>query len=110
MSRLAGLDVVTAVGELDLVSAPALRSVLHDPASCSQDGLVLDLAALGFIDVTGLRVLDEARQRTRARSARLVLAVGQTAFVGRVLTISGLWPLFTTADSLEEAVALAGPS
>lgn len=105
-----GLGVVTAVGELDLVSAPALSSVLDDPASWAREALVLDLSELGFIDSTGLRVLEEAQRRASARSARLVLAVGRTAFVGRVLTLTGLWPLFTSAESLEEAVALAGRS
>jgi anti-sigma B factor antagonist len=104
VDRLPGLDLVAAVGELDLLTAPRLRSVLLEPAVCAQPVLVVDLSALAFIDSTGLGTLIETERSTRARGARLVLVVPPGTVAARVLAIAGLDAVFTTSFSLTEAL------
>jgi anti-anti-sigma factor len=65
---------VTAQGEIDLATASALRQRLEtllDDAAV-QD-LVLDLRAVPFCDVTGLKVLVRTESRLRSRGGQLTV-------------------------------------
>jgi anti-anti-sigma factor len=81
------------VGELDLATAPLLDEALnlaydHDPAM-----LVLDLAALTFIDSTGINRLVAALKHQRAHGGELILRSPQASTL-RVLEIVGLTQVF----------------
>ena len=56
-SPTADSTVVTIGGELDVATAPALRSYLSDLIADGHTRLVLDLARLGFLDASGMGVL-----------------------------------------------------
>jgi anti-sigma B factor antagonist len=85
--------VVTVHGEIDLLTAPALRERLDALTAEPCPDLVLDLRAVSFIDCAGLSVLCRARNRVLARSGRLRL-VGAGAFLRRVLRHTGLTGVF----------------
>jgi anti-sigma B factor antagonist len=72
-ARSAG-DVRLALrGELDMYSAPLLERELDVVAADARGGIVLDLAELTFMDVSGLRtILDAAREARRARRAFVI--------------------------------------
>ena len=105
LEQAPGLDIVTPSGDLDIFSAPRLRSVVFDPSSCSQALLVLDLSAIDFIDSTGLGVLVATRRWTRTRSAALVIVVKPGSVVARVLALAGLDAVFTTVATRDDAVS-----
>jgi anti-sigma B factor antagonist len=86
--------VVTVGGDLEFGTAASLRSALIDLAHQGCDPLVVDLAALDFIDSTGLSLLVQAKQRIESQGHRFVLR-HPTERVRRVLEISGLAELFT---------------
>jgi anti-sigma B factor antagonist len=89
--RREGDAVVVGVhGELDLATAPELRSGLvelieHQGAST----LIIDLRSLDFIGATGLGVLVEAQRRLRRRGGTVVLT-DPTPIARRVLDLTGL--------------------
>jgi anti-sigma B factor antagonist len=58
--------VVHASGELDAESGSQLRSILSDAFASRPEAVVVDLAALRFIDSVGLSVLVSAHQRGEA--------------------------------------------
>jgi anti-anti-sigma factor len=60
-------------GELDLGGAMVVELVLRRVERAGLPILLLDLSALHFIDLSGLRVILEAHARTRRRGQRLVL-------------------------------------
>jgi anti-anti-sigma factor len=60
-----GEVIVTPKGELDLAAAPALESGLAEAESHEPKLIVVDMAGVGFIDSTGLRVLLAAAGRAR---------------------------------------------
>jgi anti-anti-sigma factor len=64
--------VLIVSGELDMASSPQLVAALErlDPGGRP---VILDLSSLEFIDVTGLRVLLEARERAREDGVALKL-------------------------------------
>ena len=64
-------SVVDVCGDLDRCSAPELARQL---SGVLDDGLVLDVSGVGFIDVGGLRTLLALDARLRGAGHRLVLA------------------------------------
>jgi anti-anti-sigma factor len=52
-------------GELDLAAAPELEARLAEVESGAPELIVVDMAAVGFIDSSGLRVLLGAAARAR---------------------------------------------
>jgi len=83
---------VTAVGELDLESAPLLEAELAAVDS-EVTVVVLDLSALRFMDSSGLQVIVRANQRLREENRRLTLVRGQSQ-IQRLFLLSGLEPHF----------------
>ena len=76
------------VGEIDAHTAPELAGHL-DPLPGDGGDVTLDMAAVEFIDSSGLRLIVEAHQRAANADRRLV--VGRpSAPVVRLLEISGL--------------------
>jgi anti-sigma B factor antagonist len=77
-------------GELDAHTASELERQLTPLLNGSRDGdLSIELADLGFIDSSGLRLLVESHQRAEAAGFRLVLTRPSRAVV-RLLEVSGL--------------------
>jgi anti-sigma B factor antagonist len=64
---------LTVDGEIDLSSAPALERELHRAETGVSGRIVLDLAALEFIDSTGIHLLIDAQQRADDGGQELVL-------------------------------------
>ena len=89
----AGAALVTLDGELEFGTAAALRTTLSDLARQGCDPVVVDLAALRFIDSTGLSLLVQAKQRFAAQGRRFELR-RPTHGVTRVIETSGLAELF----------------
>ena len=82
-----GSDVawVQVVGELDIVTAPALEQALRD-AELRAPLVVLDLRELTFTDSSGVHVITNASARADRAGRRLVLVRGP-AQVDRMLTL-----------------------
>ena len=106
--RTAESTVATIGGELDVATAPALRSHLSGLISNGRTRLVLDLAPLAFLDASGVGVLASMAGQLREQGGWLRL-VNVHPRIRRLLGILRL------TDSLPEyaSVALAvgaGPS
>ncbi len=83
-------------GEVDLLTAPVLRSRLHEAASGAGD-LVVDLSAVTFIDCAGLEPLLEARTYLRGR----ISLRGLPWSIVQILRVTGLLTTFTILDAVE---------
>lgn len=66
-----GRVVVHLAGELDLAEADAVRRILVAEAQTST--VVVDLAGLSFIDISGVRALHDAQRAASECGSRLVL-------------------------------------
>lgn len=83
-------EVVLALkGELDPHTAPLLQHQVDHAIEAGASSLVLDLAQLGFIDSSGLRVIISAHKEMRSRDGRLVLR-SPSPTARRLLDITGL--------------------
>jgi anti-sigma B factor antagonist len=85
-----GDDVVLIVaGELDPHTAPDLGAHLDEAVAEGSARVVLDLAAVGFIDSSGLRVLISAQQDLAAAGRSLVVR-NPSDTASRLFEITGL--------------------
>ena len=72
IDRTNGAVVVHLTGELDLYNAPEIRSALLDLCAEQPERIVVDLAAVDFVDSTALGVLIEVRTKLERRQAFLL--------------------------------------
>lgn len=104
----AGVDgistVVTPRGELDVLTAAALRTAISDVIDDGHAHLVLDAAGITFLDSTGIGVLVIALRRTRASDGSFALAGAQGRTL-RTLSLTGLDRVFDLYDSVPDAQA-----
>jgi anti-anti-sigma factor len=86
-NRSDGEVVVTPAGELDLAAAPELEARLAEAESAAPKLIVVDMAGVGFIDSTGLRVLLGAAAQARDRGGRFQIST-PTEQVSKLLELT----------------------
>lgn len=91
---------VTVAGELDLVTAPPLTEAL-DSVVRDETTVVVNMAAVTFVDSTALHTLFETDLALRANGGRLFLTA-PSPVVRRLLELSGM------SDHFTEPAAAAG--
>lgn len=96
--------VVDVKGEVDLYTAPRLKTLLTDITAGGRSNVAVDFAGVEFMDSTGLGVLISGLKRCREAGGTLAL-VAPTEPVRKVLTITGLDQVFDIRDSLDELVS-----
>jgi anti-sigma B factor antagonist len=79
--------LVAVAGELDLASAPVLARSMRG-LDLAGDLVTLDLRALTFIDVAGVRAIQDA-QRIATEAGRRMLILGPHQPTARVLELTG---------------------
>ena len=94
--------VVAVEGELDLSTAPRMKSVLIDSLDSGSDRLVVDLSLVSFIDSTALAVLVGVHRRLRP-DAKLAIVWTQRRIL-QIFEFSGTDGLFSIFPTLEEAL------
>lgn len=95
-----GVQVVSAVGELDLHTAPQVDDLL---LGMDAGQVILDLTETTLVDSTTLSIIVSASKRI-AREGRRLLVVAGNPTVARVLTITGLERALTLHGSLAGAI------
>lgn len=106
IERLAGVGVVSLIGEHDLASAAELSATLSALLG-ERAGLVVDLSKTQFLDSSVLHAIVRAASAAEERQGRLVLQVATADTVERVLELSGLLEMIPRARERQEAIRLA---
>lgn len=101
--ELDGWIVVAPVGELDLASAPRLRSEVLARLAEGHRRVVVDLVGVDFADSIGIGVLVAVNKRVRGLDGVLVLARPEPP-VRRVLELAGIDRILAVHDDLDGAV------
>jgi anti-sigma B factor antagonist len=101
-----GHFVVALHGELDIADAASVMAVLA-AAAARNPRIIVDLAALEFIDCCALAVLGRVRVQARQNGGDLLLAAPRGQ-VRRILELTGLVDVFSVRASVGEAVRTAG--
>jgi anti-anti-sigma factor len=106
-SRKCGGHVVVALhGELDVMDAADVAAALETVAG-REPRIIVDLAALEFIDCGGLGALARGRKHAQRAGGDLVLAAPHERIL-RILAIAGTAHGLSVHASVEAAAASAG--
>ena len=90
-------------GTLDMNSVPAFRDTLEAEVQRAECGLIVVLAAVEFMDSSGIAVLIEGLKWSRGRTLPYMLTQLSPA-VQMVLELARLEHFFTIVESVEDAV------
>ena len=96
--------VLTASGELDMATAPELRTRLTAAIDGGATAIVLDLRPVTFMDSVGLAAVLHARTRLGARG-RLALVLAHDSYAYLMLEVAGLPRSLALFATREEATA-----
>jgi anti-sigma B factor antagonist len=99
-----GRGLIAVTGELDLFTAPDLRTKINELIDADVRELIVDLSETEFVDSTALGVLLGAFRRLRSFRGQLVIVDGHDN-VTRTFRVAGLDQILTIVDSYEEAAA-----
>jgi anti-sigma B factor antagonist len=99
-----GVVLLALTGEFDMAATPAIRT--HVDGAIEARALVMDLAAVTFVDSSMLKELLRASNELDRYETRLVLA-GVPPAVQRLLDLTRTTELFTLAPDREAALELA---
>lgn len=99
-----GQVVVTAAGEVDMLTSPRVRATVLEQIEGGAELVVLDLEGVTFLGTSGLAVLIELREAAHAAGVEFRLACTARRVL-RPLTIAGLLPLFDIHETLADALA-----
>ncbi len=92
LTRDAATARLTAAGEVDSSSAPALRARLDEVLDAGVLELTIDLTGVTFLDSAGLCVLAAAHRRAVSSDMRLRVLASSRAVI-RPMQITGLYDL-----------------
>jgi anti-sigma B factor antagonist len=96
--------VVHVRGEVDVASAPSLRETFIEVlAAAPSTHLIVDLAAVEFIDSTGIGVIVGAHRRLNANGGRFSVVVATSA-VRKTLQVTGLLRAWRVTGTVEDAL------
>lgn len=95
--------VISPAGEVDMHESPRLRAALIEAIAGRPAAVVVDLAAVTFIDSSGVATLVETMKLAKAAGLTLVLA-GMNEKVRDVFALARLDKFFSLAASRREAL------
>jgi anti-sigma B factor antagonist len=95
--------VLAVRGEIDLFTAPELKSALGEALESGHTRIVVDLTNTSFLDSTALGVLIGAVKRLRSRDGVLTI-VNTDPNIAKTFEITGLDQIFTIRPTRDEAV------
>jgi anti-anti-sigma factor len=104
VEQLANAAVITLTGELDAHDAPALRQTFEVTLAERPEAVVLDLAAVDFLDSTVLGAIVGLLRRQREAGAELRVVLPETT-ARRVFEITGLDAALDVRASRADALA-----
>ncbi|WP_412538604.1 STAS domain-containing protein [Longispora sp. K20-0274] len=103
------VTVVAVAGEIDVGTAAGLDRRLTAVLDAGRVRLVIDLTGVTFCDSTGIGVLVNAARRLRIQDLRVHLT-GLGPVMVRLVEVTGIGPVFTIHDRLDDAITAATSS
>jgi anti-sigma B factor antagonist len=97
-----GLGVVALAGEVDIDTAPQFKQAVKGAIEGGASSLIIDMAAVTFIDSTALDVLVSGVKQARQRDSTLAV-VSTEENINRIFELTGLNRIFAICATREAA-------
>ncbi|MFB1298860.1 STAS domain-containing protein [Mycobacterium sp. pW049] len=101
--QLDGVVIVSAVGAVDMLTAPKLQEAIDAVVERKPAGLIVDLTDVDFLGSAGMQVLVLTQKRVDGQSRFAVVADGPAT--SRPLKVTGLTDYVDLFSTLDAAVA-----
>lgn len=105
--HLDGVPIIELEGEVDVYTAPRLKSRLVDLVDQGKYQIVVDLEQVDFMDSSGLGVLVGGLKRVRTRDGAIHIICTKEKIL-KIFRITGLTKVFPIYSTQEEAVSALG--
>ncbi|MDE3133454.1 MAG: STAS domain-containing protein [Acidobacteriota bacterium] len=102
-----GVLIVAIAGELDISNIDRIAATIHAQPN-SEEGLVIDVAAVSYLDSSAISLLHDLAMRLRSRAQRLIVAATPGSAPRRMLELTALDANAPVVDSRELALKLLG--
>ena len=102
---LDGVLVARLEGEIDMSNADELGTAITARVRSDALALVLDLAAVDYLDSAGIAVLYELRERLRLRGQQIRLVLPADSPVATALRYADVPRTIGAADTVQAAIA-----
>ncbi len=99
-------SILHVLGELDLSSAPSLRTALMRLIGQGRS-VIVDFSELRYLDMHGVHTLEDCHKRAEQLGQRFVL-VGSVPLIHRILLIIKLHERMPVVDTVGEALTILG--
>lgn len=99
-----GIGIISLEGEVDVYTAPKLKSRLIDLVDEGKYNIVVDLQKVEFMDSSGLGVLVGGLKRVKSHNGSVTLVCTQENIL-KIFRITGLVKVFPIFSSQEEALS-----
>ena len=96
--------VLTVGGELDIATAPELRTRLNAAVDAGLSRLVIDLRPVSFLDSVAMATLLQARRRL-GESGRMAVVVAADSYVRLIFEVAGMPQIIDVFETREQAVS-----
>ncbi|MBP2320491.1 anti-anti-sigma factor [Kibdelosporangium banguiense] len=96
------VTVVHVLGDIDLSTEHEFAKAVRDGLDRPSPVVVFDLAGIAFMGSVGLRVLIDAHHEAH-EAGRVVRIVDGSAFVRRIMEVTGLGEVLSVHHTLDEA-------
>jgi anti-sigma B factor antagonist len=103
MREREGLNVLDAVGEIDIFTTPAFKSAVYDVISRGQKQLIINMEQVAYMDSSGFGALLGATKQLRPAGGKVNL-VKCNRPISRMLRITRLDTIFGVYSSEDEAM------
>jgi anti-anti-sigma factor len=102
----AGL-VVTISGEVDISNIDSVAQVIYALPN-TEDGLLLDLSDVGYLDSSAVSLLHDLAMRLRSRAQQLIVVSPPATPPRRILDLTALYVNAPVIDTLESGLKKLG--
>jgi len=103
MEEVGGVSVIRVKGDIDINTSPDIKKSFDRLITDKKDKVVIDFAAVDYVDSSGLATLVEILKKLRAYGGKLKLA-SLSEKVHGLFEITKLNKLFDIADSESSAI------
>ncbi|MHB8842472.1 MAG: anti-sigma B factor antagonist [Candidatus Aquicultor secundus] len=98
-----GIGIIILEGEVDVYTAPKLKSRLIDLVDEGKYNIIIDLQKVEFMDSSGLGVLVGGLKRVKSHQGSISLVCTQENIL-KIFRITGLVKVFPIFSSEDEAI------
>jgi stage II sporulation protein AA (anti-sigma F factor antagonist) len=102
-----GVLVITITGEVDISNIEGIAHVIHTQPN-TDDGLVVDLSKVSYLDSSAVSLLHDLAMRLRSRAQRLIVVSPEGTPPRRILELTALYTNAPVTDALTDAIKLLG--